>query len=85
MTKPNERAELERWLEDNDQYQFILGYDDAPLRNLRRAKEATEAMDAILEEAAEKILALGRKYRAVGIGDTDTDEAIVAHLYRMIH
>lgn len=83
--KMNERADLVAWLEEYDVYNFICIDEDRSLRVLRRAKAAVEAMDEVITSAARQIRVLANKYRKVGIGDTATDEAIVAELYELIH
>ena len=52
---------------------------------MRRTKEAIELLDMVLEEAADKIHRLGNRFRSVGIGDTETDEAIADEFYGLIH
>lgn len=83
--KTNERADLVAWLEEHDTYEFLCMGGDESLRVLRRAKVAVEAMDEVITSAARQIRVLANKYRKVGIGDTATDEAIVAELYELIH
>jgi hypothetical protein len=59
---------------------------DIPVKVLRRvdkASQVTKEITSILKEAAKKIKSL-EKHR-FGIGDTDTDEQIVAEFYSYIH
>jgi len=84
MNMKDERTKLTTWLDNHPQYEFLWNEEDT-LHNLRRTKEAVEALDKILDETKRKILAVGNKFRRVGVGDTATDEAIVRELYRLIH
>lgn len=80
-----EREELEEWLEGRDCYRFLVLDMGEPLAKLRKAKAATEAVDAVLNEAAKQLRKVANKYRSMGIGDTATDEAITSKFYGLIH
>lgn len=54
---------------------YALLYDSA----------AEGEIDTAVNEFQEKIIAIRGRHPKVGIGDTSTDEAIVAEIYRRIH
>jgi hypothetical protein len=85
MAKPKtEREALIEWLQNNDRFE-LLWSETNPLRHLRRCKAAVEALEVAIEESMALFREVARKFRSVGIGDTDTDEAIADSFYSAIH
>jgi len=85
MTRLREgRAELVKWLEDNERFEFLWVYED-DLNKLRRTKEAVLSTQKFLEVINSEYKVLKRKFRSVGFGDTATDECVVEAIYDAIH
>jgi len=79
-----QKVELCHWLNDNDCYELLWRSTDS-LDRLQDCKNAVMALDDTIELAATAITIVAKRFKKVGIGDTDTDEAIVAEFYSRIH
>lgn len=80
---------ISEWLEGNNRYELLVT-EYIVKNNIKAmfiAKQLTEDIDKILNEAANKIKKLSKtkSYTELGIGDSATNEAIADEFYKLIY